>query len=106
MLEHSKQILAEAPSNERGVAEAVALRFLASQLEENLMSPNEAAKTAQARCERSTASCWVCGLHNANACELPIPRRSSVVCDPECDCRLQSAEAMSIDIAIHCHRRR
>ena len=48
MLEHSRKILAEAPYNERGVAEAVALRFLASQLEENLMPINEAAKTAQA----------------------------------------------------------
>ena len=47
VLEQSKTALAEAPATERGVAEIIALRYLASELEENLMPADEAARTAQ-----------------------------------------------------------
>ena len=48
MLEQSKATLSDAPAGERKVAETIALRFLASELEENLMPPEGAARTAQA----------------------------------------------------------
>ena len=48
LLELSKTTLSEAPSDQRTVAEIIAIRYLASELEENLMPADEAAKTAQA----------------------------------------------------------
>ena len=48
MLYQSKETLAGASSTERRVAEIVALRLLASELEENLIPVYEAASTAKA----------------------------------------------------------
>ena len=47
MLEQSKLTLADASTTERQVAEIIALRYLASELEENLMPALGAANTAE-----------------------------------------------------------
>ncbi len=62
MLDQSKTALAEAPANERNVAEIIALRFLASELEENLMPADDAARTAQAHKEAGDET-WLRTVH-------------------------------------------
>ena len=47
MLEQSKQALAAAPSRQRLAAEIIALRYLASELEENLIPAEKAELTAR-----------------------------------------------------------
>ena len=62
MLEQSKTTLVEAPANERLVSEIIALRFLASELEENLMPADDAARTAQAHKEAADET-WLRTVH-------------------------------------------
>ena len=62
MLEQSKTTLTESSVNERTVAEIIALRFLASELEENLMPAGDAAKTAQEHKDASDET-WLRTVH-------------------------------------------
>ncbi len=62
MLEESKKTMANAPAHERVIAELIAFRYIACELEENLISSGEAAKIARAHRDEADET-WLRAVH-------------------------------------------